>query len=132
MAWNVQHYMSNPNQPPTTRSQERVGNYHPTFKGNEQQDSQEFLGFLLDSMHEDLNVARRQPHPRIKEVGEEDEERLPDEILMEKSWERYKQLNWSIVVDMFQGVLKSRLECLSCGKVMIGMFLVVMFQKLFG
>lgn len=69
-------------------------------------------------MHEDLNIARRQQHPRIKDVSEEqDEERIPDEVLLEKSWERYTKLNWSIVVDMFQGVLKSRLECLTCGKV---------------
>ncbi|KAJ3048403.1 ubiquitin-specific protease doa4 [Rhizophlyctis rosea] len=97
---------------------ERVGNYHPTFKGNEQQDSQEFLNFLLDSMHEDLNIARKAQHPRIRDVTEkeEDEEHVPDEVLMDKSWERHTKLNWSIVVDMFQGALKSRLECLTCGK----------------
>ncbi|KAJ3040288.1 ubiquitin-specific protease doa4 [Rhizophlyctis rosea] len=97
---------------------ERVGDHHPSFRGNEQQDSQEFLAFVLDSMHEDLNVARKSSG-KIKEIkanGEEDEEMIPDEILMDTSWSRYTQLNWSIIVDMFQGVLKSRLQCMTCGK----------------
>ncbi|KAJ1562150.1 ubiquitin-specific protease doa4 [Nowakowskiella sp. JEL0078] len=36
-----------------------VGQCATQFMGNEQQDSQEFLGFLLDKLHEDLNVARK-------------------------------------------------------------------------
>jgi len=32
-----------------------VGKHQPMFAGNEQQDSQEFLTFLLDALHEGLN-----------------------------------------------------------------------------
>ena len=32
-----------------------VGRHHPMFGGYEQQDSQEFLTFLLDGLHEGLN-----------------------------------------------------------------------------
>ena len=34
----------------------------PQFSGYEQHDSQEFLAFLLDSLHEDLNRVKEKPH----------------------------------------------------------------------
>ena len=36
-----------------------VGSYAPRFLGYNQQDSQEFLRFLLDGLHEDLNLVRQ-------------------------------------------------------------------------
>ncbi len=35
-----------------------IGQFVPQMKGNDQQDSQEFLAFLLDGLHEDLNKVR--------------------------------------------------------------------------
>ncbi|KAJ3165579.1 ubiquitin-specific protease doa4 [Geranomyces variabilis] len=94
-----------------------IGAHHPSFRGNEQQDSQEFLAFLLDSLHEDLNVARTAAAAADKTIEPEiDEEGMPDEILLEKTWLKYRRRNWSIIVDLFQGSLKSRLECLTCHK----------------
>lgn len=36
-------------------AQNTVGKYNPIFAGYQQQDSQEFLTFLLDGLHEGLN-----------------------------------------------------------------------------
>ncbi len=44
-----------------------IGQLVPQMKGNDQQDSQEFLAFLLDGLHEDLNkvgVVIVDPLPR--------------------------------------------------------------------
>ncbi|KAJ3261422.1 ubiquitin-specific protease doa4, partial [Borealophlyctis nickersoniae] len=98
-----------------SKFKETVGDHHPAFRGNEQQDSQEFLGFVLDRLHEDLNVARRGKVVADKEPDDE-EEGVPDEVLREEAWKRYRKLNWSIIVDMFQGSLKSKLQCMTCGK----------------
>ncbi|KAI8824311.1 uncharacterized protein EV422DRAFT_315915 [Fimicolochytrium jonesii] len=102
-----------------TKFKQVIGTHHPSFRGNEQQDSQEFLAFFLDSLHEDLNVARTPA--AIAEVKanpekEQDDEGVPDEIILDKTWQRYRKLNWSIIVDLFQGSLKSKLQCLTCGK----------------
>ncbi len=35
-----------------------IGQFVPQMKGNDQQDSQEFLAFLLDGLHEDMNKVR--------------------------------------------------------------------------
>lgn len=96
-----------------------IGDFHPSFGGNEQQDSQEFLAFLLDSLHEDLNSARTGHEPKqVKEI-EQDSEGIPDEILLQQEWSKYTKKNASIIVQMFQGILKSCLECMACGKVLL-------------
>jgi ubiquitin carboxyl-terminal hydrolase 8 len=91
-----------------------IGLIHPSFAGNEQQDSHEFLSFILDQLHEDLNIARR-PFP---ENGPDlDSELYQEKEFMQIETRKYHLRNWSIVVDMFQGILKSVLQCLKCGKV---------------
>jgi ubiquitin C-terminal hydrolase len=39
-----------------------VGRFAPRFNGYAQQDSQEFLAFLLDGLHEDLNLVIEKPY----------------------------------------------------------------------
>ena len=82
-----------------------LGDYAPQFQGNDQQDSQEFLAFLLDAIHEDLNMAR--PNPNLKNNDEDDTNPVT-------AWNKYKYRNWSIIVDMFQGQLRSVVQCLTC------------------
>ncbi|KAJ3322967.1 ubiquitin-specific protease doa4 [Blyttiomyces sp. JEL0837] len=91
---------------------DRIGEFSTQFQGSDQQDSQEFLLFLLDSIHEDMNIARRSTP--IKLDPPKDDENVPDAIRQGLFWNYYKASNWSIVVDLFQGQLKSRLECLTC------------------
>ncbi|KAI8091320.1 uncharacterized protein B0P05DRAFT_568711 [Gilbertella persicaria] len=86
--------------------------FAPQFKGSEQHDSQEFLNFLLDGIHEDCNLVIKKPSP-----VEEDEawfESLPDWQASAVAWERYLERNSSIVVSLFQGQYRSRLTCLTC------------------
>jgi hypothetical protein len=91
-----------------------MGELYPSFAGNEQQDSQEFLSFLLDQLHEDLNIAKRPFPPSAPDI---DSENYPEAELMELEWRNYRARNWSLIVDMFQGTLKSKLQCQTCGKV---------------
>ena len=39
-----------------------VARYAPQFSGYSQQDSQEFMSFLLDGLHEDLNLIKQKPY----------------------------------------------------------------------
>ena len=38
-----------------------VGKFAPQFSGYQQHDSHELLAFLLDGLHEDLNLVRKKP-----------------------------------------------------------------------
>ena len=94
---------------------ETVGKFRPEFKNGEQQDAQEFLAFLLDSLHEDLN--RNATKPKLKDLSEEEEarrERMPIEVVSEIEWARYLHSNNSIIVSLFQGQFRSRLQCTVC------------------
>lgn len=89
--------------------------FAPQFSGSEQHDSQEFLNFLLDGIHEDCNLVVIRPSPPPETAEEEARfERLEDWQASALAWERYLERNSSVVVSLFQGQYRSRLTCLTC------------------
>jgi len=90
--------------------------YARQFAGSEQHDSQEFLSFLLDGLHEDLNRVLQKPSDNTTPEREAELELLPQQIASEQEWKVYRMRNDSIVVDFFQGQFRNRLECLTCRK----------------
>lgn len=99
-----------------------IGTYSPgqQFATFEQQDCIEFLNFILDSVHEDLNRKRldnASECAKLVELSPEDEKQrevLPVRLASAIEWERYLALNLSVIVDNFQGQYLSRLRCLIC------------------
>nr|XP_037271487.1 ubiquitin carboxyl-terminal hydrolase 19-like [Rhipicephalus microplus] len=84
------------------------------FTGFAQHDAQEFMAFLLDGLHEDLNRIHNKPYvERVESNGR------PDSVVADESWSNYKLRNDSIVVDLFQGQYKSTVICPKCHKVSI-------------
>lgn len=82
-----------------------------------QQDCIEFCDFLLDKIHEDLNTAKRSQANGFLELSPAEEaarELLPVRLASTIEWERYLKLNFSIVVDYFQGQYLSQLQCTVC------------------
>ncbi|KAI9062559.1 cysteine proteinase [Trametes sanguinea] len=86
----------------------------PQFSGSEQHDSQEFLSFLLDGLHEDLNRIIQKPQIVSTPEREAELERLPAQIASEQEWQIYRMRDDSLVVDFFQGQYRNRMECLTC------------------
>ncbi|XP_029457088.1 ubiquitin carboxyl-terminal hydrolase 19 isoform X3 [Rhinatrema bivittatum] len=84
------------------------------FTGYAQHDAQEFMAFLLDGLHEDLNRIQNKPYTETV-----DSDGRPDEVVAEEAWQRHKMRNDSFVVDLFQGQYKSKLVCPICSKVSI-------------
>lgn len=97
-----------------------IGRYGPAFSGYGQQDSQEFLLFLLDGLQEDLNKILKKPY--IEKPDSTDEmthNRAALENFATKCWDIYKARNDSVVTDLFAGMYKSTLICPDCEKVSI-------------
>ncbi|KAL1884440.1 hypothetical protein Plec18167_002028 [Paecilomyces lecythidis] len=97
-----------------------IGRYGPAFSGYGQQDSQEFLLFLLDGLQEDLNRIQKKPY--IEKPDSTDEMVHNFSALKEfadKCWEIYKARNDSVITDLFAGMYKSTLHCPECDKVSI-------------
>lgn len=87
------------------------------YIGSDQHDSQEFLSFLLDGIHEDLNRIMVRDPITLTPEQEAELDRLPSPIASEKEWRSWKARNDSLIVDFFQGQFRSRLQCLTCKKV---------------
>ncbi|KKK15587.1 ubiquitin carboxyl-terminal hydrolase, partial [Aspergillus ochraceoroseus] len=97
-----------------------IGRYGPAFSGYGQQDSQEFLLFLLDGLQEDLNRIQKKPY--IEKPDSTDEMVHDKEALRgfaDKCWDIYKARNDSVITDLFAGMYKSTLVCPACDKVSI-------------
>jgi len=97
-----------------------VGKYGGQFSGYGQQDSQEFLAFLLDGLQEDLNRIVKKPY--IEKPDSTDEMVNNPVALKEfadRNWNDYKARNDSVVTDLFAGMYKSTVTCPVCDKVSI-------------
>ncbi|TMS40167.1 hypothetical protein L596_006581 [Steinernema carpocapsae] len=79
------------------------------FANYAQHDAQEFLSFLLDGLHEDLNRVRNKPLTGTVEANGR-----PDRVVAAESWTNHLRRNDSVIVDLFHGQLKSHLECPKC------------------
>ncbi|KAF8448877.1 hypothetical protein L210DRAFT_3388244 [Boletus edulis BED1] len=91
-----------------------ICNHAAQFSGSDQHDSQEFLTFLLDGLHEDLNRILTKPNNESSPKREAELEKLPQQIASEQEWDIYRMRNDSLIVDYFQGQFRNRLECLTC------------------
>ncbi|KAI2224728.1 hypothetical protein LOZ12_005579 [Ophidiomyces ophidiicola] len=97
-----------------------VGRYGPSFSGYGQQDSQEFVLFLLDGLQEDLNRIHKKPYI---EKPDSTDDMVHDKAALarfaDRNWEIYKARNDSVITDLFAGMYKSTVVCPVCGKVSI-------------
>lgn len=107
--WNGRYHSISP-----SRFKSALGRFAPQFSGYQQQDSQEFLAFLLDGLHEDLNRVKIKPY--ISAI--EDSNERSEQTLATEAWRIYKARNQSVVVDLFQGQFRSTVRC-PCGYVSI-------------
>ena len=85
-----------------------VGRFAPQFNGYSQQDAHEFLRFLLDGLHEDVNrVQSKEPYRELK--GGTDHQKVAAE------WFEYnRRRDDSVVMDYFRGQLLSLITCSKC------------------
>ncbi len=97
-----------------------IGRYAPSFSGYGQQDSQEFVGFLLDGLQEDLSRIKKKPYIE-KPDSTDDMINDPGAIqrMAEQVWDITKKRDDSVIADLFTGLYKSTLVCPECGKISI-------------
>ncbi|PVI05610.1 UCH-domain-containing protein [Periconia macrospinosa] len=97
-----------------------LGRAQPIFSGYGQQDSQEFLSFLVDGLHEDLNRIHKKPYTENPE-SDDNTHRDPEAIkaLGEKFRAIHRARNDSVAMDLFNGFYKNTMVCPDCDKVSI-------------
>ena len=80
-----------------------------------QQDAKEYLEFLIDGLHEDLNINwRRNPLRPLTDEEEQQRERMPPFVASKIEWGRYEHRDHSRLTDYFAGQHLSKLTCNVC------------------
>ncbi|XP_017778771.1 PREDICTED: ubiquitin carboxyl-terminal hydrolase 43 [Nicrophorus vespilloides] len=85
-----------------------VERYGAQYKGTQQHDALEFLIWLLDKVHEDLNMAPKKKYKSIKTLGR------PDEVIAAETLENYRRRDNSFIHSVFQAQYRSSLSCPTC------------------
>ena len=83
------------------------GKMYTAFNGSRQQDTQEFIAYLLDSLHEDLNKVKKKPYIEEKDLSPN----LPDEEIFKIKKEIYLCRNQSFIANLIYGFYKSTVFC---------------------
>jgi ubiquitin carboxyl-terminal hydrolase 8 len=82
-----------------------------------QQDAKEFFDFVVDCLHEDLNINwQRTPLRPLTFSEEMQRERMPVGRVSKIEWDRYCHREESFISSLFAGQHASRLRCVTCKK----------------
>lgn len=90
-----------------------IGKCSRQFSGYNQQDSHEFLIFLLDYLHDSVNQITNPP----KYVEIDDSHVSSTDEAAKLWWNNYKERNHSIITELFSGQMHSTITCDICGSV---------------
>ncbi|KAF2846418.1 cysteine proteinase [Plenodomus tracheiphilus IPT5] len=97
-----------------------LGRANGLFSGYGQQDSQEFVSWLVDALHEDLNRVHVKPY---RENPDSDDNTFKDPNAVRQLGETYRDnhraRNDSVATDLFSGFYKNTMVCPECDKVSI-------------
>jgi len=92
-----------------------IAMFAPRFAGCSQHDAQEFLAYLLDGLHEDLNRIRSAPYVELPDVSGD----MNFHVAGAQAWEAHQRRNDSEIMNIFYGQFKSTCVCPICQRVSV-------------
>jgi ubiquitin C-terminal hydrolase len=83
----------------------------PGFNNTNQQDSNECMLYLLDALHDELNIQKIEGETLYCPPKFKDESEIS---ASKRFWNHYKEKNNSVIVDLFHGQFMNTITCLVC------------------
>jgi len=91
------------------------GRLNGDWKNDVQQDAKQFLEFMIETLHEDLNANfNRSILQNLTPEQEAYREKLPKYLASKREWQRHRHREHSPIYDLFGGQTMSRLRCRTC------------------
>jgi endogenous inhibitor of DNA gyrase (YacG/DUF329 family) len=91
-----------------------LGRVNPEYAGVDQHDAHEVIELLLDKMHEDLNRISKKPY-----VENLEGDGTNDATIARDTWNRHSLREDSMIKDTVGSLMRSQLNCPTCGKVSV-------------
>ncbi|CAF0904671.1 unnamed protein product [Didymodactylos carnosus] len=91
-----------------------IGNLNKQYLDNEQNDAQEFLLWFINTIHDELNLAKVQNKNKQTKNSSSAAISSFNDDLAKKSWNDYIDLNQSVITSTFCAQLHSTLRCNQC------------------
>lgn len=92
-----------------------ISAFAPRFAGCLQHDAQEFLAYLLDGLHEDLNRIRKAPYVEMPDANGKENMAIAGA----EAWDAHRRRNDSLIMDNFYGQFKSTCICPKCDRLSV-------------
>ena len=108
-------WMKQPDATSPTALKRAIAMFAPRFAGCSQHDAQEFLAYLLDGLHEDLNRIRNAPYVSLPDVSGD----MHFHVAGAQAWDAHHRRNDSVVMGTFYGQFKSTCVCPTCQRVSV-------------
>jgi ubiquitin C-terminal hydrolase len=108
-------WMKQPDATSPTALKRAIAIFAPRFAGCSQHDAQEFLAYLLDGLHEDLNRIRNAPYVELPDVSGD----MNFHVAGAQAWDAHQRRNDSVVMGTFYGQFKSTCVCPTCERVSV-------------
>lgn len=107
-----------------------IGLIDERYSDYEQQDTHEFMTFLIDSIHEDLNKVINKPIIQRKdsEIDNNDSNFELEYLKSVIEWNNFLKRNQSIMVDLFYGQYKTTISCTICNNKSINFSIYLSLQ----
>ena len=112
----IMKYKGNSKSLKPQKFKEICGQYNGDFKGNDQQDAHDFLGFLIEALHEEINIKVNKT--RLETINENNLDNNQEKLnlLSDQHWAYNIINNASYIHSLFLGQLQSTLTCSKCHK----------------
>ena len=89
---------------------EKISKMNPLFQGAQANDSKDLVNFIIMTLHEELNKAKKISNPNKNILIDQTNEKNVFNLFIES----YKNENMSIISDIFFGINNTSIHCSRC------------------